>query len=66
MKVYYPLASPGPQSMSPVSLCDNWSKNSEMAPTKLKKYFITRYSLLTLKGANYFKQILASQTEVFI
>ena len=37
-----------------------------MAPAKLKKYFITRYSLLTLKGANYFKQILASQTEVFI
>ena len=65
MKVY-PLASPGQQSMSPVSLCGNWYKNSEMAPAKLKKYFITRYSLLTLKGANYFKQILAFQTEVFI
>ena len=37
-----------------------------MAPAKLKICFITRYSLLTLKGADYFKQILASQTKVFI
>ena len=37
-----------------------------MAPAKLKIYFITRYSLLTLKCADYFKQILASQTKVFI
>ena len=37
-----------------------------MALAKLKICFITRYSLLTLKGADYFKQILASQTKVFI
>lgn len=64
MKACYPWL-PGQQSMSPVPLCGKLSKNSEMALAKLKICFITRYSLLTLKGADCLKQI-ASQTKVFI
>lgn len=37
-----------------------------MSTPKLKIYFITSYSLLTLKVADYFKQVLEHKTTVFI